>query len=107
MASGPITSLKINVEKVDTMSNFIFLGSKINVEGDYGHEIKRHLFLGKKVTTNLDRVFKRRDITLPTKIHIVKAMFFSIVMYGCQSWTIRRMSAKVLMLSKCGSGEDS
>ena len=82
MASGPITSLKINVEKVDTMSNFIFLGSKINVEGDYSHEIK-------------------------TKIHTVKAMFFPIVRYGCQTWTIRRMSAKVVMLSKCGSGEDS
>ena len=107
MASSPITSWQIDGENMETVSDFIFLGSKINVDGDCSHEIKRHLLLGRMAVTSLDSVSKRRDITLPTKIHIVKAMFFSIVMYGCQSWTIRRMSAKVLMLSKCGSGEDS
>ena len=87
MASGPITSRQIVGEKVD---NFIFLGSKITADGDFSHEIKRHLPLGRKAMTNLDRVLKSRDITLPTKVCIVKAMVFPVVMYGCESWTIKK-----------------
>ena len=87
MASGPITSWEINGETVETVSDFIFLGSKITADDDCSHEIKRHLLLGRKVMTNLDSIFKNRDITLPTKVHLVKAMVFPVVMYGCESWT--------------------
>ena len=87
MASGPITSWQIDGETVETVADFIFGGSKITVDGDCSHEIKRHLLLGRKVMTNLDSIFKSRDITLPTKVHLVKAMVFPVVMYGCESWT--------------------
>ena len=87
MASGPITSWQINGE---TVADFIFLGSKITADGDCSHEIKRHLLLGRKVMTNLDSIFKSRDITLPTKVHLVKAMVFPMVMYGCESWTVKK-----------------
>ena len=89
MASGPITSWKIDGETVEKVSDFIFLGSKITADGDCSHEIKRHLLLGRKVMTNLDSIFKSRDITLPTKVCLVKAMVFPMVMYGCESWTIK------------------
>ena len=85
MASGPITSWQIDGETVETVSDFIFLGSKITADGDYSHEIKRCLLLERKVLTNLDSIFKRRDITLPTKVHLVKAMVFPVVMYGCEN----------------------
>ena len=75
---------------METMTNFLFLGSKVTVDGDCGHEIKRHLLLGRKVMTNLDSIFKNRDITLPTKVHLVKAMVFLVVMYGCESWTVKK-----------------
>ena len=90
MASGPITSWEIDEETVETMSDFILLGSKITADGDCSHEIKRHLLLGRKVMTNLDSIFKSRDITLPTKVHLVKAMVFPVVMYGCESWAIKK-----------------
>ena len=90
MASGPITSWKIDEETVETVSDFIFSGSKITADGDYSHEIKRCLLLGRKVLTNLDSIFKSRDITLPTKVHLVKAMVFPVVMYGCESWTVKK-----------------
>ena len=93
--------------KVQTVTDFIFLGFKITVDGDCHHEIKRSLFLGRKAMTNLDSILKSRDIILPTKVHIVKAMVFPVVMYGCESWTIKRLSAKELMLLNCGVGEDS
>ena len=85
----------------------VFLGFIITVDGDYGHEIKRHLLLGRKVMTNLDSILRSRDITLPTKVLTVKAMVFPVVMYGCESWTIKRLSTKELMLSNYGAGEDS
>ena len=87
MASGPITSWQIDGETVATVSDFIFLGSKITADGDCSHEIKRHLLLGRKVMTNLDSILKSRDITMSTKVHLVKAMVFPVVMYGCESWT--------------------
>ena len=87
MASGPITSWEIDGEAVETVSDFIFLGSRITVVGDCNHEIKRHLLIGRKVMTNLDSIFKSRDITLPTKVRLVKATVFPVVMYGCESWT--------------------
>ena len=90
MASGPTTSWEIDGETVETVSDFIFLGSKITTDGDRSHKIKRHLLLGRKVMTNLDSIFKSRDITLPTKVHLVKAMVFPVVMYGCDSWIIKR-----------------
>ena len=90
MASGPITSWEIGGQTVETVSDFIFLGSKITTDGDCSHEIKRHLLLGRKVMTNLDSILKSRDITLPTKVCLVKAMFFPVVMYGCESWTVRK-----------------
>ena len=90
MASGPITSWEIDGETVETVSNFIFWGSKITADGDCSHEIKRRLLLGRKVMTNLDRILKSRDITLPTKVHLVKAMVFPVVMYGCESWTVKK-----------------
>ena len=89
MASGPITSWEIDGETVETVSDFIFLGSKITADSDCSHEIKRRLLLGRKVMTNLDSIFKSRDITLPTKVHLVKAMVFLVVMYGCESWTVK------------------
>ena len=90
MASGPITSWEINGETVKTVSDFIFLGSKITADGDCSHEIKRRLLLGRKVMINLDSIFKSRDITFPTKVRLVKAMIFPVVMYGCESWTIQK-----------------
>ena len=90
MASGPITSWQIDGETVETVSGFTFLGSKITGDGDCSHEIKRRLLLGRKVMTNLDSIFKSRDITLPTKVHLVKAMGFPVVMYGCESWTVKK-----------------
>ena len=90
MASGPIPSWQIDRETVETVSDFIFLGSKIIADGDSSHEIKRRLLLGRKVMTNLDSIFKSRDITLPTKVRLVKAMCFPVVMYGCESWTIKK-----------------
>ena len=90
MASGPITLRQIDGETLETVTDFIFLGSKITVDGDCTHEIKRHLFLGRKAMTQLDSLVKSRDITLPTKVHIVKAMVFPVVMYGCESWTIKK-----------------
>src|SRR5574337_627988 len=89
-ASGPITSWEIDGETVETVSDFIFGGSKITADGDFGHEIKRCLLLGSKVMTNLDSIFKSRDITLPTKVRLVKAMVFPVVMYGCESWTVKK-----------------
>ena len=90
MASGPITSWEIDGETVETVADFIFLGSKITADGDCIHEIKRCLLLGRKVMTNLDSIFKSRDITLPTKVHLVKAMGFPVVIDGCESWTIKK-----------------
>ena len=90
MASGPITSWQTDGETVKTVADFIFLGSKITADGDCSHEIKRHLLLGRKVMTNLDRIFKSRDITLPTKVCLVKAIIFPVVMYGCEIWTIKK-----------------
>ena len=91
MASGPMTSWEIDGETVETVSDFIFWGSKITADGDCCHEIKRHLLRGRKVRTNLDSILKSRDITLPTKIHLVKAMVFPMVIYGCESWTIKKV----------------
>ena len=102
MASGTITSWEIDGKTVETVADFIFLGSKITSDGDCSHEIKRRLLLGRKVITNLDSILKSRDITLPTKVRLVKAMVFPVVMYGCETWT-----AKELMLLNCGVGEDS
>ena len=90
MASGPITSWQIDRETVETVSDFTFLGSKITADRDCSHEIKRCLLLGRKVMTNLDSILKSRDITLPTKVHLVKAMVFPVVMYGCESWTVKK-----------------
>ena len=90
MASGPIISWQIDGETVETVSDFTFWGSKITADGDCSHEIKRCLLLGKKVVTNLDSIFKSRDISLPTKVHLVKAMIFPVVMYGCESWSVKK-----------------
>ena len=92
---------------METVTDFIFLGSKITADGECSHEIKRHLLLGRKTVTNLDSILKSKDITLPTKVHLVKAIVFPVVMYGCESWTIRKLSAQELMLLSCGIGEDS
>ena len=89
MATGPITSWQIDGETMETVRDFIFCGSKITADSDCRHEIKRHLLLGRKVMTNLDSILKNRDITLPTKVYLVKAMIFPVVMYGCESWTIK------------------
>ena len=104
MASGPITSWQIYGE---TVSDFILGGSKITADGDCSHEIKRRLLLGRKVMTNLDRIFKSTDTTLPTKVHLVKVMVFPVVMYVCESWTVKKLSAEELMLLNCVVGEDS
>ena len=94
MASGLIASWEIDGETVETVSDFIFLGSKITADGDCSHEIKRHLHLGRKVMTNLDSIFKSRDITLPTKVHLVKAIVFPVVMYGRESWTVKKAESQ-------------
>ena len=107
MASGPITSWQIDGETVETVSDFIFLGSKVTADGDSSHEIKRHLLLGRKVMTNLDSILKSGDITLPTKVCLVKAMVFPVVMYGCDIGLWRKLNAEELMLLSCGIGEDS
>ena len=101
MASDPITSWQIDGETTETVAGFIFLGSKITADGDCSHEIKRCLLLGRKAMTNLDSILKGRDITLPTKVHLVKAMIFLVVMYGCESWTIKKAE-----LLNCGVGEE-
>ena len=104
MASVPVTSWQIDRE---TVTDFIFLGSKVTADGDCSHEIKRHLFLGRKVMTNLDSILKSRDITLPTKVCLVKAMVFPAVMYGSESWTIKKVECQKLMLLNFGIKEDS
>ena len=106
IASGPITSWQIDGETMETVTDFIFGGSKITVDGDCSQEIKRRLLLGRKVMTNLDSILKIRDMTLLIKFHLVKAVFFPVVMYACMSWMIR-LSTKELMLLNCGVGEDS
>ena len=108
MASGNITSWQIVWETMETVRDFIFLGSKITAGGNCSHEIKRRLLLGRKVMTNLDSIFKSRDITLPTKIHLVKAMVFPVVIYGCESWTVKKAGCQRIDASElCGVGEDS
>ena len=107
MASGPTTSWEIDGETVETVSDFILGGSKITADGDCSHEIKRCLLLGRKVMTNLDSILKSRDITLLTKVCIVKTMVFLVVMYGCESWIIRMLSTEELTLLNCGVGEGS
>ena len=107
MASGPITSWQIDGETVETVSDFIFGGSKITADNDCSHETKRRLLLGRKVMTNLYSILKSRDITLPAKVHLVKAMVFPVVMYGCESWTVKKAERGKLMLLNCGVGEDS
>ena len=105
--SGPIASWQIDGEIVETVSDFTFGGSKITADGDYSHEIKSPLLLGRKAMTNLDSILKSKDITLPLKVCVVKAMVFPTVMYGCGSWILRKLSAEELMLLNCGVGEDS
>ena len=107
MVSGPITSWQIDGETMETVSDFTFWGSSITADGDCSHEIKRHLLLGRKVMTNLDSILKSRDITLPTKVCLVKAMVFPVAMYGCESLTVKKMSTEKFMLLSCGVGEDS
>ena len=107
MTSSPITSWEIDGETVETVSDFIFLGSKITADGDCNHEINRWLLLGRKVMTNLDSIFKSRGITLPTKVRLVKAMVFPVVMYGCEIVLWRKLSTEELMPLNCGAGEDS
>ena len=99
--------MEIDGEAVETVSGFIFLGSRITADGDCSHEIKRRLLLGRKVMTNLDSILKGRDITLPTKVRLVKAIVFPVVMYGCESWTVKKAERPKLMLLNCGVGEDS
>ena len=94
-------------ETVETVADFILGGSKITADGDCSHEVKRHLLLGRKVMTNLDSILKSRDITLPTKLHLVKAMVFPLVMYGCESWTVKKAERRRIELLNCGVGEDS
>ena len=106
MASGPITSWEIDGETMETVTDFISGGSKITADGDCSYEIKRRLLLGRKVMTYLNRIFKSRDITLSTKVRLVKAMVFPVVMYGCESWTVKKGEC-LLMLLNCGVGEDS
>ena len=106
-ASGPITSWQIDGKTTKTVTDFILRGSRITAHGDCSHEIKRHLLFGRKALINLDSILKSRDITLPTKVCTVKAMVFPIVMYGCESWTTKMLSAEELMLLNCSVGEDS
>ena len=107
MASSPITSWQIDGETVKTVTDFILGGSKITADGDYSHEIKRYLLLGRKVMTNLGSILKNRDITLPTEFDLVKAIVFPVVKYGCESWTIKKAERRRMMLLNCGVGEDS
>ena len=107
MASGPITSWQIDGETVETVGDFIFWGSKITADGDCSHEIKRRLLLGRNVMTNLDSILKSRDITFPTKVHLVNAMVFPVVMYGCESWTVKKAERQRMIHLNCGVGEDS
>ena len=106
-ANSNITSWQIDGEKVEAVTKFIFLDSKITADGDCSHKIKICLLLGRKAMTNLDSIFKSRDITFPTKVHVVKALIFPIVMYRCEKWTIKRLNAKELMPSNCIAGEVS
>ena len=107
MASSPITSWQTDGEIVETVADFIFGGSKVTADGDCSHEIKRCLLIGRKVMTNLDSIFKSRDITLSTNLHLVKAMVFPVVMYGCESWTIMKAECRRMMILNCGVGKDS
>ena len=107
MASSPITSCQIDGETVETVRDIIFLNSKIMADGDCNHEIKRCLLLGRKGMTKLDNTLKSRDITLPTKFHLVKALFFPVVMYGCESWIIKKVECQRIDALNCGVGEDS
>ena len=107
MASSPITSWEIDGETVETVSDLIFWGSKITAVGDYSHEIKRSLLLGRKVMTILDSIFKSRDVTLPTKVRLAKAMVFPVVMYGCESWTIKKAEHQRIDAFELGVGEGS
>ena len=107
MASGPITLWQIDGETMETVTDFIFLGSKIIADGDCSHEIKRRFLLGRKVMTNVDSLSKSRDIPLPTKVCLVKAVVFPVVMYGCETWTTKKAEHLRLMLLNCGTGEDS
>ena len=106
MASDPMTSWQIDGETMETVTDFIFLGSKITADGDHSHEIKRPLLFGRRVMTNLDSILKSRDITLPTKVHLVKAIVFPVVMYGCESWTRKKAKCQRMLLN-CGVREDS
>ena len=107
MASGPITSWQIDGETMETVTVFIFFGSKITADVGYSHEIKRRLLFGRKAMTNLDSILKSRDVTLPTKVRLVKAMVFPVVMYGCESWTIKKAEHRTIDALNCGVGEDS
>ena len=107
MVSGPITSWQIDGETLETVADFIFLGSKITADGDCSHETKRRLLLGRKVMTNLDSILKSRDITLPTNVHLIKATVSPVVMYGCESWTIKKAEHQRIDALSCGVGEDS
>ena len=107
MASSPITSWQIDGETMETVTDFIFLGSEITADGDCSHEIKRHLPLGRKAMTNLDSILNNRDLTWLSKVCIVKVLFFPVVMYGCESWAMKRLSTKELMLLNYDAGEDS
>ena len=106
MASGPITSWEIDGETVETVSDFILGGSKITADGDCSHEIKRRLLLGRKVMSNLDSIFKSRDVTLSTKVRLVKATVFPVVTYGCESWTVKKVECRRIDALNCGVGED-
>ena len=107
LASSPITSWQIDGETMETVTDIIFWGSKITADGDCSHEIKRCLLLGRKTMTNLDSILQSRDITLPTMVHLVKAMVFSVVMYGCESWSIKKAEHRRIDTFNCGVGEDS
>ena len=107
MASGPITSWQVDKETMETVTDFIFLGSKITVDSDCSHELKRHSLLGRKAKTNLNSMLKSRDVTLSTKVRLVKATAFPVVMYGCESWTIKKAEHQRLILLNCGVEEDS
>ena len=107
VSSGPITSWQIDGEKMETVRDFIFLVFKITADGDCSHEIKRCLLLGRKAMTNLDSIFKSRDIALLTKVHLVEAMVFPVVMYGCESWTIKNAEGQRINVLNCGTREDS
>ena len=107
MTSGPITLWEIDGETVETVSDFILGGSKITADGDCSHEIKRSLLLGRNLMTNLDSIFKSRDITLPTNVRLVKAIVFPVVMYGCESWTVKKAECRRIDALNCGVGEDS